>query len=378
MRNLLTAEQSAERKRFHAFAADAIRPRAAEADARQAVSRDVVKALAAEGLLSAMVPGPGGDPALDPLEYGLLTEEIGWACQNVRNFVAVSDMVAHSVWRWGTDAQRDRWLGPIAAGEKTAAFALTEPGIGSDAKNIATTAEQAGNEIVLRGRKKWISFGAIADVFLVFAQYDGKHTAFLVEREAPGLDISPIVDLLGLRGSLLAELTFTDCRIPAANLVGRPGTGLTFVASSALDVGRYSTAWGSVGLARACAEDSAAYATRRSQGGGPIRDHQLIQAMLTDMHVNSTAARLLCHRAGLARAARDPEAINQTLVAKYFASTAAMRAAADAVQIHGAVGIGSEVPVQRYLRDAKVMEIIEGTSQLLQSILGAAATGAGL
>jgi alkylation response protein AidB-like acyl-CoA dehydrogenase len=378
MRNLLTSEQAARRKRFHAFAADEIRPRAGEADARQAMSRDVVKALAGEGLLSATIPGPGGAPALDPVEYGLLTEEIGWACQNARNFVAVSDMVAHSVWRWGTDAQRARWLAPIAAGEVIAAFALTEPGVGSDAKAVETTAEPDGDGIVLRGRKKWISFGAIADVFLVFAQYEGRHTAFLVERDTPGLNVLPLTGLLGLRGSLLAELTFTDCRIPAADLVGRPGTGLTFVASSALDVGRYSTAWGSVGLARACAEESAAHATRRSQGGAPIRDHQLVRAMLTDMHVDAAAARLLCHRAGLARAARDPEAINQTLVAKYFASRAAMRAATDAVQIHGAAGIGGEAPVQRHLRDAKVMEIIEGTSQLLQTVLGAAATGAGL
>ncbi|HZM82449.1 MAG TPA: acyl-CoA dehydrogenase family protein [Candidatus Limnocylindrales bacterium] len=367
---LLTKEQQKQRAEFRSFADEAIAGRADDIDRRQILPAELIQGLAAAGYLAAMIPQEWGGAGLDPVSYGLLSEELGRACQNVRNFVAVDDMVAHSIWRWGTEAQRQRWLHGIAGGTIVGAFALTEPGIGSDAKNVTTTAAEAGSDIVLDGHKKWISFGQIADVFLVFAKFQGKHTAFLVPRESAGLRIEPIRDLLGLRGSMLGELFFDGCRIPAADMVGRPGMGLTFVASSALDIGRFSTACGCVGLAQACLEDSVRYADRREQYETPIKNHQLVQRMLADMLVNTGAARLMCYHAAVAKSQGDPDAVNKTLMAKYFASVAVNRAAADAVQIHGAQGIGAESSVQRYLRDAKVMEIIEGTTQIHQTILG--------
>jgi glutaryl-CoA dehydrogenase (non-decarboxylating) len=366
----LSQDERAAAVRFREFARDRIAPHAAAADRDQELPREVIGALAAAGFLGATTECRWGGRGMDMVTYGLLTEELGRVCQNVRNFVAVEDMVCLALSAWGTRAQRERWLPAIAEGSVLAAFALTEPGNGSDAANIATTATPDGDDVVLRGDKKWISFAQIADLYLVFAKYQGKHTAFLVERDTPGLLVDPIRDLMGLRGSMLGELLLRDCRVPAENMVGRPGAGLVFVASSALDLGRYSTAWGSVGLARACLEESARYASHRVQYDAPIGDHQLVRRMLADMVTDVAAARLLCHHAGVGKDNDELDTVHPTLIAKYRASTVATRVAADAVQIHGAQGIGDESPVARHYRDAKVMEIIEGTTQIQQSILG--------
>jgi hypothetical protein len=222
---------------------------------------------------------------------------------------------------------------------------------------------------VLTGQKKWISFGQNADLFLTFAHCDGRITAFLVERETPGFSTEPISGLLGARASMLAELHLDQCRVPQENIVGQVGFGLTHVASYGLSHGRYSTAWGCVGLAQGCLEACLRYTKKREQFGVRLREHQLIQEMIADMFTNVTAARLLCYRVGRLREKRDRRAIMETSVAKYFASTVAAKIASNAVQIHGANGCGSEYPVQRYLRDAKIMEIVEGSTQVQQLII---------
>jgi glutaryl-CoA dehydrogenase (non-decarboxylating) len=365
------------RASFREFVDTQVAPFAGLADRDQLLPTQVIRSLAEAGYLGSTLSREHGGRALDALTYGQLSEEFGRTCQSVRNFVAVVDMVAYAIARWGTPAQAAAWLGRITSGETIAAFALTEPDIGSDAKNVTTTARRDAADAVLTGRKKWISFGQIADLFLVFAQYDGAHTGFLVERNTPGLTITPIEGLLGLRGSMLAELDFDQCRVPLTNMVGLPGMGLLFVASSALEMGRYSTAWGCVGLAQACLDASTSYAADRVQYGTPIADHQLVRRMLADMVTGIAAARSLCRQAGSARTAGDPDAVNQTLIAKYFASTMVNRVADDAVQIHGAQGIGAEFAVQRHLRDARVMEIIEGTTQIHQDIIGRLGRGLG-
>lgn len=377
----LSPEQRASWSQFRLFAEKEILPHAVTFDAEQKISRSVVRALAQEGCIAAPVSARNGGGGMDWVTYGLLSEELGRACQNIRNLVAVEDMVAQAIDRWGTTEQRERWIGSIRRGETLAAFALTEPDIGSDAASIEMVAEPVSSEqavdtadgeggFVLRGRKKWISFAQIADLFLVFAQLDGKHTAFLVERDTPGLTVNPINGLLGLRGSMLGELVFDECRVPAQALLGRPGMGLTFIGSPALDLGRYSTAWGSVGLAQSCMEYSVRHADARHQYGSPISDHQLVRQMLANMVTDITAARLLCHQAGMSKDQREADAVNLTLMAKYRTSLVANQAATDAVQIHGAQGIGTPGQVERHFRDAKVMEIIEGTTQIQQSMLG--------
>ncbi|MBB5960589.1 hypothetical protein FHS29_007217 [Saccharothrix tamanrassetensis] len=365
----LTPDQARQGAEFRAFADRELVPRAAGIDAGQAVTRETIAVLAEHRYLGSAVPAEQGGGGLGMVAYGLLAEEIGRACQSARNFVAVQDMVVHSLLQWGSDGRRERWLGPLLGGTAVAAFALTEPGVGSDAGAVTTTARPDRGGYRLDGTKKWISFAQIADVFLVFADLDGKHTAFLVERDTPGLSVAPITGLLGLRGSLLGEITLDGCVVPGDSIVGRPGLGLAFVASGALDLGRYSTACGAVGLAEACLRACATYTGERAQYGTEIRNHQLVQAMLADLVTDTTAARLLCYQAGVSREQGSVEAVNHTLMAKYRASTVAVRAASDAVQLHGASGIGDSA-VQRHYRDAKVLEIIEGTTQIQQTLLG--------
>jgi hypothetical protein len=372
----LTPPQVERQTHFREFADTELAPHADRFDAEQAISRDAILALAKHGYLGAAAPGRCGG-GMPMVEYGLLAEELGRACQSIRNFVAVQDMVIHSIARWATAAQRRRWLAPLTDGTAVGSFALTEPGVGSDAAAVGTVAVRDGDGYVLDGTKRWISFAAIADVFLLFASLDGKHTAFLVDRETPGLTVEPIKDLLGLRGSLLGEVVLAGCRVPAGNVVGTPGAGLTFVASAALDLGRYSTACGAVGLAEACLRACATHVARRTQYGTEIRNHQLVQRILADLVTDTSAARLLCHHAGLSKDLGSVEAVNHTLMAKYRASAVAVRAAADAVQLHGAQGVGHGA-VERHYRDSKVLEIIEGTTEIQQTMLGGFAARTGL
>jgi alkylation response protein AidB-like acyl-CoA dehydrogenase len=275
-------------------------------------------------------------------------------------------MISQAILKWGGDAQSSFWLNRMATGDVIGAFALTEADIGSDAGHIGTTATQDGRDYILNGGKQWISLGQIADLFLIFAQYKDNLCAFLLERNTPGLTVEAINGMLGVRATMLAKLQLTDCRVPKKNLIGGVGFGLVPVAIDALNLGRYSIAWGCVGLAQACLEASIKYTGKRKQFGVYIKDHQLIQQMITDMTVNIKAARLLCCQAGLARERNHPNSLSDTFIAKYFASTMATRVASDAVQIHGALGCSRILPIQRYLRDAKIMEVIEGTTQIHQ------------
>jgi len=362
----LTAQQKADQASFKAFVDDYIAPNAGRYDREEALPLALIQQLAQQRYLVATLPREAGGAGMDALTYGLLTEEIGRGCASVRNLLGVSGMVAHAILRWGSQAQKKKWLPRLGSGDLIAAFALTEPQAGSDAVHLATTATPAGHRYVLHGDKKWISFGQTADLFLVFAQCDGKPTAFLVERNTPALSVKPLSGLLGLRASMLAELRLDGCQIPQENLVGTVGAGFAWVASYALDYGRYSTACGCVGLAQACLDACLCYTHERRQFGVLLKEHQLIQRMMTNMIADVSAGRLLCYQAGYLRQSGDPDAIRTTLIAKYFTSTRLAQIASDAVQIHGANGCSDAYAVPRYLRDAKIMEIIEGTTQIHQ------------
>lgn len=362
----LTTQQKADQATFRAFVDEQIAPHANRYDQEGVLPECLFQTLAQARYLVATLPHEAGGLGLDMLTYGLLTEEIGRGCGSVRNLIAVQGMVAHAILKWGTRAQKESWVAKIGHGEAVAAFALTEPNIGSDAGNATTRATLVGDHYLLNGHKKWISFAQRADLFLIFAQCEGGMGAFLVERHTPGCTTTPIAGLLGLRASMIGEIHLTDCAIPAENLVGKIGFGLDFVATTALDYGRYSTACGCLGIAQGCLEASQHYTHERTQFGVPIKDHQLVQQMLTNMIANVSAARLLCYQAGYLRDQKSPDALRSTMIAKYFASITATTIANDAVQLHGANGCGPDYPVQRYLRDAKIQEIIEGTSQIQQ------------
>ena len=362
----LTSEQRSARAEFRAFVEQEIVPHAGRWDREEAIDLGLVDKLRDRGYLGSLIPREFGGGGRDMITYGLLTEEVGKGCSSVRSLLTVHDMVAWAIQRWGSRDQKERFLRVMGPGERLGALALSEPNAGSDAKSVETVAVADGDSYVLNGRKKWTTFGQIAHVYLFLAQCEGKPTTFLVERETPGFTVEPLPGIMGTRASMLAELKLEDCRIPKENLVGRIGFGLSHVLAAGLEQGRYSVAWGSLGIAQACLEASQRYAAERQQGGVAIGDHQLIRAMLADMIVQTRAARLLCLRAGYQRDQGDPGSSAETMAAKYFASVVATKAALDAVQIHGANGCHSDYPVERYLRDSRVMEIIEGSTQIQQ------------
>jgi len=365
----LNVDQQEQRRRFRQFSDQEIAPLADQFDRQERLPAELIAKLADRGYLGAFLDESWGGLGLDLLTYGLLTEEIGKGCSSVRSLLTVHDMVATAIQRWGSQEQRATWLPLLARGQSIAAFAASEPEAGSDLRSIQTTAVRKADGYVLNGLKKWITFGQVADLFLVLALLDDKPSAFLVERRRQGLSTRPINGMLGVRASMLAEVEFNDCQIPAGNLIGRAGFGLASVISTALGMGRYSVAWGCVGIAQGCLDACVRYTSDRKQFGKPLKEHQLIRQMISDMVVNIKAARLLCCRAGSLKSSGDPREVMETLIAKYFASQAAMKSASDAVQIHGANGCGGQYPVQRYMRDAKIMEIIEGSNQLQQLMI---------
>ncbi|MDZ7967872.1 MAG: acyl-CoA dehydrogenase family protein [Nostoc sp. DedSLP03] len=362
----LTSQQKDDKSKFRGFVNEEIIPHANSFDQEEYTSSKVIEKFAHQGYLGAVLPEEFGGKSMDIITYGLLNEEVGRGCSSLRSLLTVHSMVSYALCRWGNKSQKEYWLPKLASGEVIAAFALSEPNVGSDAKSIETTATLSGDYYVLNGNKKWITYGQIADVFLVFAQCSGKPSAFLVEKNSPGFSIQPISGILGVRASMLAQLNFLDCRIPKENLVGRLGFGFSYIASSALDYGRYSVACGSVGIAQACLEDCIHYTSERKQFDVYLKEHQLIRQMITEMIVNVKAARLLCYQAGYLKEIGDPNSITETSIAKYFASTTATKVANYAVQIHGANGCTKEYSVARYFRDAKIMEIIEGSTQIQQ------------
>ncbi|WP_340387222.1 acyl-CoA dehydrogenase family protein [Paenibacillus sp. FSL E2-0151] len=365
----LNAEQLMWQEQFKDFVDSEIIPYASLNDSEERIHPELLAKITEAGYLGSMLPKEYGGMELDNITIGILNEEVGRGCSSVRSLLTVQGMVGLAILRWGTEQQRQYWLPALATGTTLGSFGLTEPSVGSDAKSIETTAVLDGDEYILNGHKKWITMGQLADVFLIIAQCENKPTAFIVERDSIGFSVEPMSGLLGARASMIAELKMDSCRIPKENLLGQVGTGLSHVALPCLDYGRYTIACGCVGLAKACLDASVHYANSRIQFGRAIRENQMIQKMITEMSVNMKAARMLCYRAGYLRDVGDPESIMETWTAKYFASTMVNKVASDAVQIHGANGCHRDYPVERYYRDARINEIIEGTTQMHEILI---------
>jgi glutaryl-CoA dehydrogenase (non-decarboxylating) len=365
----LTDAQRDFRDQTRQFARQEIVPWADQIDQEQVTPDSVLTTVRKSGYLGAALPARWGGGGLDPVSYGLLTEEIGKACSSIRSLLTVHNMSAQAIVKLGSHEQREQWLPALCAGEKIIAFALTEPDVGSAAQDIETEALDRGDTFLLNGTKKWITYGQVADLFLVFAQCAGKPTAFLVDRLSDGLTVLPVKDVFGTRGSMLAELRFDNVPVSRSQQLGHLGTGVSFVANTALDHGRFSVAWGSTGIIQACLDACISYTEERRQGGHKLREYQLVRRKLADMLVAYTAARALCYQSARLREQGDPRAVMETCTAKYFASDAAYRAATDAVHLHGANGCSPQYPVNRYLRDATVMGVIEGTEEIHQMTL---------
>lgn len=352
------------------FADVKIRPFASEFDENFNLPKELIDDMAERGYLGANLPKEYGGLGLDEVHYGLFTEEIGKACPSTRSLITVhTSLVSSSILRWGTKEQKEYWLPKLAKGERIAAFALSEPNAGSDAAGVETRYEKNDDHFVLNGVKKWITCADIADVFLVIASDGARVTAFLVERSFDGVETSRIKDLLAGRASHMAEITLKDVKVPVENVLGIEGGGFAYVVNTALDHGRYSIAWAGVAIAQEALDAMVNYTRRRKQFDQKIYKFQLIQGMIADATTKIHAARALCLKAGEMRKSGDEDAVMETNMAKYFSSKIAMEVATDAVQIHGAIGFTREFPVERLFREAKVLEIIEGTSQLQQGMI---------
>lgn len=374
MNSFLTDEQRRRHAEYQNFAAEHVAPFASEWDRAQKLAPEGIAALSRAGYLGTLIPSAYGGQGQDAVCFGLLNEALGRHDSAFTGVVTVQAMVTLALLKWGTEGQRARWLPPLARGEMLAAFAMTEPAGGSDVQALATEFRSGPreNELVLNGEKKWISCGQMADVFLVFGKLEQKPVACLVPRKSAGLEIEPITDLLGFRAAGLARLRFRDVVVPASNLVGKPGFAFSHVAPVGLHFGRISTACSALGLLRGCVEESAAWAADRTVGGLRLRDTGMIQSLMAKMGTDLEAARLLCLSMCRAEAERQPDAFNKAFIAKYFTSRAVVQAAADAIQIHGAAGVHESSPVARFYRACKIMEIIEGTTQVHEAVLGRA------
>jgi butyryl-CoA dehydrogenase len=392
----LTDEQRLIRETARDFTNREIVPRVRENDRNERFDTELVRKIADMGFLGSIVPEEYGGRAVDYRTYALIVEEIGRGDSAMRTVVSVvTSLVCSSIVRWGSEDQKQEWLPRLCSGEALGCFGLTEPDTGSDAANLKTRAEKVNGTWRITGGKMWISLGNFAELALVFAQTDPdvirgvdargrsqdagedaprrKHeglACFLVPTDQPGFTTQEIHGKLGLRGSDTAELSLDGVE---GELMGQVGEGFK-IAMTALDSGRYSVAAGCVGICQGCVDASVAYAKDRQQFDRPIASFQLVQEMIADMVVETDAARALVWRAGWLKDTGRPNT-TETSIAKLYATEAAVKCANTAIQVHGGSGYVDDYPVERYLRDARVTTLYEGTSQIQKLIIARAVTG---
>jgi len=375
----LSDEQRLIQETARDFVDKEIVPRVRENDRAARFDLELARKLGGMGYLGAPVAEEYGGRDLDYVSYGLIVEEIGRGDSSARTVVSVqTSLVCGSIERWGTEEQKRKWLPRLCAGEAFGCFGLTEPDAGSDPSAMRTRAERTDGGWRINGQKMWISLGNVAEVALIFAQTDPdkRHrgiACFLVPTESSGYSAQEIHGKLGLRASDTASIGLDDIELPEDALLGEVGDGFK-IAMSALDSGRYSVAAGCVGICEGCVTASVDYAKERRQFGVPIASFQLVQEMIAEMILRRDAARLLVRRAGILKDQGRPNTA-ETSIAKLYATEAAVECANLAIQVHGGSGYVDDYPVERYLRDARVTTLYEGTSQIQKLIIGREATG---
>lgn len=373
---ILTQEQEMIRDSVRAFAQEQIAPFAAEWDKHSTFPRKALQGLAELGVLGMVVPEEWDGTGLGYIELGLAIEEIAAADGATSTIVSVQNSLACMILlKYGSDALREEWLKPLARGEKLGCFCLTEPHVGSDAGAITTTARREGDEWVLNGVKQFITTGKEGDVAIVFAVTDkaaGKKgiSTFLVPTATPGYIVARLEDKIGQHASDTAQILFENCRIPAANLLGKEGEGYK-IALSNLEGGRIGIAAQSVGMARGALEAAVRYAKERTSFGKPLAEHQAIAFMLADMATQIDVARqAVLHAAALRDAGRP--CLKEASQAKLFASQMAEKVCSDAIQVHGGYGVTADFPVERIYRDVRVCQIYEGASEIQKLVIARA------
>jgi alkylation response protein AidB-like acyl-CoA dehydrogenase len=375
----LTDEQQMVAAMAREFAESEIKPIAGEIDREARYPHETVKRMGELGLMGIAIPEKWGGAGADAVSYALALIEIAKACGSHAVIMSVNNsLFCDLIYKFGNDAQREKFLRPVAAGHEQGCFALTEPQAGSDATNQHTLAVRDGEHYVVNGRKIFVTSGREASAALVLCQTDrdqGHHgiSALLIEKGTPGFLVPKTEDKLGIRASDTAELVFEDCRVPVANRLGEEGTGFK-IAMTGLDGGRIGIAAQALGLAAGAFERSIAYARERKSFGVPIAQHQMVQWMLADMATAIEGARLLVLRAAALKDAGRPYG-TASAMAKLFASEIAMKVTTDAIQVHGGYGYIKEYEVERYFRDAKITQIYEGTSQIQKLVIARAVLG---
>ncbi len=369
----LTETQQMIRDTARSFAQEELAPTSVRRDELEEFPREAVAKMGELGFMGMMVPEEYGGAGLDTISYVLAMIEISKADASCGVIMSVNNsLVCYGLAQWATEEQKQRYLVPLASGKKLGAFALSEPEAGSDATNQRTQAEKAGDHYILNGIKNWITNGSTADYVLVMATTDrskGSHgiSTFLVEKGTPGFGVAKKEKKLGIRSSDTVSLTFTDCKVPEANRIGEEGFGFKF-AMKTLDGGRIGIAAQAVGIARASVEAAIKYAKERKAFGSPIANLQAIQFKIAEMATRTDAAELLTLRAAALKDAGKPYS-QEAAMAKLMASKVAVDAALEAIQVHGGYGYVQEYLVERYLRDAKITEIYEGTSEIQRIVI---------
>jgi butyryl-CoA dehydrogenase len=375
----LSDEQKLISETAREFADREILPVVRDNDRAGRFDRELARKMGEVGYLGAPVAEEYGGRGLDYIGYGLIVEQIGRADSSARTVVSVvTSLVGGSIERWGGEEQKTKWLPRLCSGEALGCFGLTEPDTGSDAANLRTRASKTDTGWSISGQKMWISLANFSEVALIFAQTDPalKHrglACFLVPTDSEGFTTQEIHGKLGLRSSDTAEISLDEVEVGDEALLGEVGDGFK-VAMSALDNGRYSVAAGCVGICDGCVDASVAYSTERKQFGVPLARFQLVQEMIADMILKRDASRMLVYRAGVLKDEGKPNTM-ETSVAKLYATEAAVECANLAIQVHGGSGYVDDYPVERYLRDARVTTLYEGTSQIQKLIIGRLATG---
>src|SRR5882672_582735 len=375
MRNdfYLSDEQRATRDLVRSIARERIAPLAAHVDETEAYPADQLALLGQQGLMGLYIPEAYGGTGMGTLAFCLAVEEIAWACASTAVIYLVQYAGGHPIVAAGSEDQKRRYLPRLASGEITAAFSLSEPGAGSDAASISTKAVRRGDRYILNGVKLWVSNGSQASVITLFATVDSGRrkkgvTAFLVEPTFPGFALGKLERKMGIRGSPTVAIHLTDCEVPVENRLGEEGEGYK-IALGALARSRPAVGGQAVGIAQAALDAAVGYARERRQFDRPIAEFQGIQFMLADMAMSVHASRLLVHHAAALVDRGATGTALESSMAKCFAADAAMRVAIDAVQVFGGYGYTREYPVERFMRDAKITQIYEGTNQIQRVVI---------
>jgi alkylation response protein AidB-like acyl-CoA dehydrogenase len=352
------------------FADAEVRPLAGIFDQGTGVSREMINRMGELGLLGAGLPAEYGGGSCDALQTGLIALEVGKACCSVRSVLTVhSSLVGESISRLGSLEQKRKWLPAICSGTAIGAFALSEPATGSDAAAVQANYTMKDGCYVINGMKKWITLGALADFFIVIARCDNQVSAFIVDSDQQGISIQPIKGMIGNRGSHVAQIQLDNVTVGPERLLCSEGLGFSHVVNIAMDCGRHSIAWAGQAITEEALTCMVTYARTRKQFGQPLGRISAIRAMIADATVAVHAGRQLCTNAALLRNQRHENSIHETIIAKVFTSRNAVKTANDAVQLLGANGCCSDYPAERLLRESKILEVIEGTTQILQEVI---------